>query len=701
MANRPTIFQNLSNLFLGQNTISPEYQKLPPTMSSEAGSHILYRTHNRDDYERKLQQFKQQKYLSYQWQKANFDATRENLNSYTAIRLMYRDADLMCSMPEIDSALDILSEESCSMTSEGKMLNIYSSSKRIKSILEELFINRLNIHVMLPMITHNMVKYGNEFMLLNIDANNGVMGWRELPVYEIDRLEAGYANTGYMISSNPEDLKPFKTQFVWQGHNNGNPFPGWTVAHFRLLKDSFFLPFGTSHLHKARRSWRMWSMMEDAMLIHRLDKSIERRVFKVYVGAIDESDVPAFIQEFANNFKRTPIIDPETGQVDLRKNFLDVSSDYFIPVRDPSAPTPIETLPAADYKTSMDDIQYMQNKVFSMLRVPKTFLNFQEAQGKGQNLSLLDIRMSRMINTIQQFLLMELNKIAMVHLSLLGFTDDVDNFTLSMNNPSAQIEALELEDITKRIQTAVAAVADPGTGIPLVSMHYALRKIMKLSDAEIKDILNEIRLEKAMAAELESTAQIIKKTGIFDSVDNIYGDYEVLNSPDGGAPQPQGEGEEGGMGGPGGGGADGFDGGSLSMDSLGSDAGGMGGGMESGEEVGADMSQAPDLDSGTPTNESNRHNKPILRETNGKIKSFTKQYFDMLTEAINKEYNPFENEYEMKNARIEDQISSILEDLDKIAQTDIDILKEDVEFTKNEVSGVTESDIDGEIFNAE
>lgn len=437
-------------------------------------------------------------------------------------------------------------------------------------------------------------------------------------------------------------------------------------------------------------------MMEDAMLIYRLDKSIERRVFKVNVGAIDENDVPAFIQEFANNFKRTPIIDPLTGQIDLRKNFLDVSSDYFIPVRDPSTPTPIENLPSAQNPTSMDDIQYMQNKVFSALRVPKTFLNFQEAQGKGQNLSLLDIRMARMVNTIQQFLLMELNKIAIIHLHLLGLDDELTNFSLSLNNPSAQIEALELEDLTKRINTATAAIQSSDIGMPLMSLHFALKHIMKLSDAEIKDMLNEIRLEKAMASELEQTAQIIKHTGMFDTVDNIYGDYEAMNNPQ---PQQQQQGEDGlggGPGGPGGpGGGGGFDGGALASDSLGGGSDMMGGAdmmsgpdMSTGSEVGTDMANAPDVDSGKPM-ESNKRRKNMINE----IKPFMREYFNLLSKNEN-ESETDTSSFDKKTNIINEDFNQIFGEIDKLIHEGSELGGDDIE--NDEID-----DIDSELYNSD
>ena len=268
----------------------------------------------------------------------------------------------------------------------------------------------------------------------------------------------------------------------------------------------------------------MLSLMEDMMLIYRLERSIERRVYKIYVGNIDDEDVQAYVNQIADNFKRTEIVDPATGQLDLRKNILDVSQDIFIPVRDENAPNPIDTLQAGQNLTAMDDIKFIQNKVLTALRMPKEFLNFENSAGDGKNLSMLDIRFAKTINKIQQALLMELTKIVTIHLYVLGFVDDLTNFKLSMNNPSSQSEMLELDNLSKKIQIAQTAVSDPGNGIQLMSWTRALKEILGYDDDEIKANLNEIRLEHALASELEKTSQIIKKTGLFNSVDRIYGD---------------------------------------------------------------------------------------------------------------------------------------------------------------------------------
>ena len=675
--NNQTIFQRLTNVFRGSTNDSVP-QTVVTSRNFDERNEVLFSTNDRAEYERKLETFKQQKYLAYQWKKASADNAMESLAGYNAVKLMYRDVDLMDGTCEIGTALDIISEEACPISSDGFMINVYSRSKRTKSILEDLFVNRLHIYTELPMIARHVIKYGNTFMLLNIDKSNGVMGWMMMPVYEVDREENGYG-LGYM-SSIPQqtgEIKPDETHFVWKGHNGDNPYFNWQVAHFRLLNDSFFLPYGVSMLHKARRAWRMWSMMEDAMLIWRLDKAIERRVYKVYVGAIDDADVPAYINEIANNFKRTQIIDPLTGQVDLRKNFLDVSSDYFIPVRREDAPNPIETLQAANSQVQMEDIEYMQNKIFAAMRVPKTFLNFQEAQGKGQNLSFLDIRFARMIVRIQQFLLMELNKIAMIHLYLMGLSDEIGNFSLTLNSPSTVIESQELDDLQKRLTAMQTALADPGTGIPMMSMHRALKKIMKMSDEEIRDMFNEIRLEKAMAAELQATPNIIKHSGMFDITDRIYGDYAAMHS-DQTQQQPQG-GDDGGMGGGGAPIGGGLGGGDFDIGEPGADMeGDMGG--EAGE---TDMGGAPDLDNGMPLSE---------QKING-AKSFTKKYLENLNEIKKpnvespksyfdlymsllsegqKEEEGVEKveDYDIKNNTLQESIKNICDKLDSLIDQD-------------------------------
>lgn len=613
-----TIFQRLTSILGRQGSVSDTMS----TVSNMPSNTVLFSTNDKNEYMARLNQIRQEKLLARQWVKAGDEIKWEDQSKYTATQMMYRDADLMDMTPEIGAALDIIADEICTMDSKGRMLTVQSKSGRVKSVLEDLFFNRLNVTTWLHPISRATVKYGNEFFLLNISKDDGILGWRRLPVYEINRLENGEMYPYGTAGASSNQMAPDTVQFSWLRDSLSIPYQEWQIAHFRLLNDSFFLPYGTSHLHKARRAWRMWSMMEDSMLIHRLDKSIERRIFKIFVGGIDDADVQGYVQQVANTFKRTPMIDPNTGQVDLRKNFLDVTSDFFIPVRDMSAPSPIETLQGANSQLTMEDVEYMQNKMFAAMRVPKSFLNYQEAQGKGQNLSFLDTRFSKMITRFQQCILLELQKIAMIHLYLLGMEDELTNFTLLLNNASPQTKMAELDDITKRIGTLQTALADPGTGIPMMSMHKGLKEIMGMTDSEIKKMLLEIRLEKALASELANTQAIIRKTGMFDNIDRIYGDFDARNSEQQQVPQ-----SDNGMGGGspfgGGGGMPPMGGGlgddfNLDMGEPGSETEGN----VSGNEETMDMSQAPQADNGG-----------ALMEQNKQVKTYLERYFDMLSET--------------------------------------------------------------------
>lgn len=619
MTKKFTIFQNLENALNGDwSSNKPHNNSYDASLLSNGENNVVYKTDNLDDYESKKLELQQNKYLANRWKKANVDLSVKAFSGLNNVKLMYRDADLMDSFPEIGAALDIVSEEATITSSKGQIVNVYSKSDRVKKVLEDLFNNRLDILVTAPMIIRAMCKYGNQFMLLNIDNKLGIKGWKQLPVFNVERLEDGiqnpYGSVNSIMNNNNTSNTDMSTKFVWVDENNSQvPFRNWQIGHFRLLTDSIYLPYGSSFLNKARRHFRMLSLMEDMMLIYRLDRSIERRVYKIFVGAIDDKDVPAYIEDIANNFKRTPIVDPLTGQLDLRKNILGVSDDIFIPVRDPNQATPIDTLSAAQNLTAMDDIKFVQNKVLTALRIPKSFLNFEDSVGDGKNLALMDVRFTRTINRIQQAFLMELTKIATIHLYLLGFEDDLTNFSLTMNNPSTQAEQLEIDNLQKKITAVRDAVSDPGSGIPVMSLSRALKEIMKWSDKEIQENFEEIRLEKAIAAEIEKTSQIIKKTGIFDIVDKTYGEPGAEYQED----QESQGGEDGGMpsGSGGGGGSFGSD-----LDSIGGADDADAEGDISGEEGEAPIEDI-NLDNGVEqepqqntANESNNKKRPLLTE---------------------------------------------------------------------------------------
>ena len=516
-----TVWQRLSKTFGPNSLLNQDY----PTFKFDKKE--LLRTTNRDEYEKEKLQSQQTFYLSGQWAKVENNMYSQAMY-YEPTRLSAQyDYESMEYTPEISAALDIYSEESTTTNEDGFILQIYSESKRIKSVLADLFNNSLDINTNLPMWTRNTCKYGDNFVYLKLDPEKGIVGCQQLPTIEIERHEAG---AGAKITVNVEKPeKPKALEFTWK--NKNMTFQSWEIAHFRLLGDDRKLPYGTSMLEKARRIWKQLLLSEDAMLIYRTSRAPERRMFKVFVGNMNDDDVEAYVQRVANKFKREQIVDSKTGNVDMRFNQMAVDQDYFIPVRDPAAPDPITTLPGATNLSEIADIEYIQKKLLTALRVPKAFLGFEEVVGDGKNLSLQDIRFARTINRIQKSMIQELNKIAIVHLFLLGFEDELSNFTLGLTNPSTQADLLKIDVWKEKVLLYKDLVADPGNGIQATSSTWAKKHIFGWSDEEIRLDLQQQRIERAVGEELKATPTVITKTGIFDNIDKLYGSTSGGTAP--------------------------------------------------------------------------------------------------------------------------------------------------------------------------
>ena len=516
MANQNlTVFQKLTRMFGFPGQVKKEN-----TPSFNFNKDELLKTDSREEFEKAMLQAQQSQYIADKWAKLDQSLYNQSVY-YEPNRLAaYFDYESMEFTPEISAALDIYAEESTTLSEKGDILTIYSESDRIKSILDDLFLNKLDINTNLSMWARGVCKYGDNFVYLKIDPEKGIIGCQQLPNIEIERLEGAAARShGQVVDSK---LPSRELRFTWK--NKDMEFQAWEIGHFRLLGDDRKLPYGTSMLDKIRRIWKQLLLAEDAMLIYRTSRAPERRVFKIFVGNMDDKDIEPYVQRVANKFKRDQIQNPNNGQVDMRYNQMAVDQDYFIPVRDPSQTNPIETLPGAQNLGEIADIEYIQKKLLAALRIPKAFLGFEEVVGEGKSLALMDIRFARTINRIQKSLIQELNKIALIHLYLVGMEDELNNFTLSLTNPSAQSDLLRIEQWKEKITLYKDATSDQSQmGILPVSHTWAKKNILGMSDSEVLLDLQQQRLERALGFELTNTQNIIKRSGVFDEVDKKYG----------------------------------------------------------------------------------------------------------------------------------------------------------------------------------
>ena len=374
---------------------------------------------------------------------------------------LYSEYDVMDQDAIIASALDIISDECTLKNDMGEVLSIRSSNENIQKILYNLFYDVLNIEFNLWAWVRQMSKYGDFFLKLEIAEKYGVYNVIPYTAFHIERLEGFNRNNPSEVKFrySPDGLVNANSGLyavTGQGtdQTGGVTFDNYEMAHFRLIGDTNYLPYGRSYLEPARKLFKQYTLMEDAMLIHRIARAPEKRIFYVNVGSIPPNEVDAFMQKTISNMKRTPYVDKQTGDYNLKYNMQNMMEDFYIPIRGNDTTTKIETTKGLDYD-GIQDVEYLRNKLFAALKVPKAFLGYDEnIEGKA-TLAAEDIRFARTIERIQRILVSELNKIALVHLYSQGYRDEaLTNFELSMQTPSIIFEQEKIELMKSKAELA-------------------------------------------------------------------------------------------------------------------------------------------------------------------------------------------------------------------------------------------------------
>ena len=432
------------------------------------------------------------------FRRAHSDVYNSTLSSYGAFDRMSRYSDFseMEATPEIASALDIYAEETVSADEAGQVLHVYSENRKIQELLDNLFHDLLNVEFNLPMWTRNLCKYGDFFLFLDVHPEYGVTNAYPISISEMEREEGFDAND------------PSSVRFRWITQGN-QALENWQIAHFRLLGNDAFLPYGSSVLEAARRIWRQLILIEDAMLVYRVIRAPERRVFYIDVGNVPPEDVANYLEQAQTSLKRNQVVDKSNGQVDLRYNPLSVDEDYFLPVRGGESGTKIDTLAGGQNTAAIEDVQYIQKKLFAALKIPKAYLGYDEEVGSKATLAQEDIRFSRTIQRIQKTVLSELNKIAMVHLYCHGYeAEELLDFDLRLSNPSTIAQQQKLELIRARFE--IAGTAPEGT----VNRAWLQKNVLGLTEEEIREVqkgriddkLNDLEIENQKLPEAEGAA---------------------------------------------------------------------------------------------------------------------------------------------------------------------------------------------------
>jgi len=474
-----------------RNNVSPLFKALTrifsgPIVNYNQRQVALDRRNNLNKYSTKFKslaglEFKKARYNPYDYMQTSIMVNHNRAERYL-------DFDQMEYTPELASALDIYADEMTTHSILTPLLKIDCHNQEIKSILEELYYNVLNIESNLFSWCRNMCKYGDYFLYLDVDDEMGITSVIGLPMREIERLEG------------EDKSNPNYVQFQW--NSGGLTFENWQMAHFRILGNDKYAPYGTSVLESARRIWRQLTLMEDAMMAYRIVRAPERRVFKIDVGGIPPEDVEQFMQKTITNMKRHTLVDAQTGNMDVRYNPMSVEEDYYLPVRNGSA-TAIETLAGGQNAAAIEDVNYLRDKLFSAIKIPKSYLSqLDQMPEEKTTLAQKDIRFARTIQRLQRSVIAELEKIGIIHLYTLGYRgEDILSFDLILNNPSKLAQIQELEFIKQKFEVAGAAQDT------MFSRRWIAENIFGMDNEDFLRNQRERFFDKKMDKQLEAAAE--------------------------------------------------------------------------------------------------------------------------------------------------------------------------------------------------
>ena len=458
-------------------------------------------------------------------QQVNFPSTRIQL---------YTDYEAMDTDSIVASALDIVSDESCLRNDMGEVLQIRSADETVQKILYNLFYDVLNIEFNLWSWTRNMLKYGDFYLKLEISEKFGVYNVVPFSSYTIIRVEGSDPQNpsdvkfkydpSYSVSENPLGFQQISPSM---GVNTGEEvfFDNYEMAHFRLLSDFNYLPYGRSYLEPGRKVWKQMTLMEDAMLIHRIVRAPEKRTFFVNVGNIPPNEVETYMQRMINKMKKTPYVDPNTGDYNLKFNMQNILEDFYIPVRGGDATTRIETTKGLDY-AAIEDVTYLRDKLFSALKVPKAYLGYEgDLEGKA-TLAAEDIRFARTVERIQKILISELTKIALVHLYAQGYDGaSLTNFELQLTTPSIIYDQERIALLKEKVDLAAQMLETklvPSDWIYDNIFHFSEDQYQEYRDLIIEDQKRSFRRNQ-ISEEGNDPAETGEAYGTPHALASLYG----------------------------------------------------------------------------------------------------------------------------------------------------------------------------------
>ena len=423
-------------------------------------------------------------------------------------RRRYKEFEQMDEYPEIGAAMDIYADDGTQKNIDKTIFEIESNTQLAKEVSER-FLKNVRMDDFIWDVFRNVVKYGDCFIENIVDLNNAKAGIQRVKILNPNYLVRVENKYGY--------LEKFM-QEIPQSRGAGDGGTGSEISvgtgkfmdldkeqivHFRThTSDPNFYPYGKSILAPGVRAWKSLRMMEDAMLIYRLSRAPERRIWKIDTGNLPTSKAEAYIERVKQKLKKEKHWDPTSRAVNERYNPLSVDEDFFIGIKNKSLTT-VDVLPGAQNLGDIDDVKYFRDKLLAALKIPKDYVvEKDKSPERKANLAQLDVKFARSITRIQREVEIGINLLVRRHLKLRGFpTSTVKEVSIFLCPPSDMFEKRRLELDEQKIRVVQAI-----SGLQMFPKEWILKNYFNLSDQEIREITEKLEEEMEKEAEMQAAA---------------------------------------------------------------------------------------------------------------------------------------------------------------------------------------------------
>ena len=414
-------------------------------------------------------------------------------------RRRYKDYEEMDEYPEIGAAFDIYADDSTQRGLRGERWAIKSENDMVVEEIENFF-ETIRLDKLIWDIIRNTVKYGDCFTELILDVNKPQEGIKKIKILNPNWILRVENEFGYLKKFLQEIPNMESLQYAEVGQSNMNRPVKYIeldknqIVHFRLhTSDPIFYPYGKSIAALCHRVFRSLRMMEEAMMIYRLSRAPERRIFYVDTGNLPTSKAEMFIERLKQKFKKEKFYNSPRGTVDSRYNPMSMDEDFFVPTKNGRG-TKIDTLPGATNLGEIEDVRYYRDKLLAGLKIPKDYIvEKEQSPERKANLAQLDVKFARTIQRIQVDIETGLENMAKRHLQLRGFPASlIKGVKIKLPEPSDMSSKRKL-DVDEQKTRVIQAVQ----GLNLFSKDSIYREFYDMTDDEIRRMKSEMESEQA------------------------------------------------------------------------------------------------------------------------------------------------------------------------------------------------------------